>query len=100
MNSEAAKIQEAIQSKEHANAIELEAQKKVMESLYGEEQKEEREVDAEEKDIEHKEAVRQNVHSHLVKEELAVQADIDKEIVLKKEELAVALLAAKNNGKK
>jgi hypothetical protein len=100
LNSEAAKVQEAIRSKEHANAVELEAQKKVMESLYGEEQKEEHAIDAEEKDIEHKEAVRQNVHGHLVKEELAVQADIDKEIVLKKEELAVALLAAKNGGKK
>jgi hypothetical protein len=71
----------------------LEAEKRVMEGLYAEEQKENQQIDNLEKKAEHLEEVRAKVHEHLQREERVVQAGIDRMIVLHKEEKAVQTLA-------
>jgi hypothetical protein len=93
LDSEALLIEETIKHDEHESALQLEAEKRVMESLYAEEQKENHQIDALEQKIEHQEAVRAKVHEHLQHEERVVQAGIDREIVLHKEEKAVESLA-------
>ena len=72
--------------------MQLEAEKRVMEGLYSEEQKENRQIDALEKKIEHQEEVREKVHEHLESQERNVQTGIDRLIVLHKEQNAVQKL--------